>query len=140
MVPVLILAYGHEAQSMVLSVQGATRSTITLRRLAPLLMACALQADTIHALIVDLQGRKTLNRREGSTVTLTAPSGFTVLNGFAWRWTAIDNLTWRVRVPVVGDSVSRIAWQLRDSDGNLDASECGQVAAPPMPQDPDSLD
>lgn len=139
-VPLLVLAYGHEARSMVLSLPGATRSTITLRRLAPLLVACALQADTIHALIVDLQGRKTLNRREGSTVALTAPSGITVLNGFSWRWTAIDNLTWRVRVPVAGDAVSRIAWQLRDIDGNLDASECSQVAAPPMPQDPDSLD
>ncbi len=139
-VPVLVLAYGHEARSMVLSVHGSTRSTITLRRLAPLLVACGLQADTIHALIVDLQGRKTLNRREGSTVALTGPSGITVFNGFAWRWTAIDNVTWRVRVPGVGDSVSRIAWQLRDTDGNLDASECSQVAAPPLPEHPDSLD
>jgi len=139
-VPVLVLAYGHEARSLVLSVYGTTRSTITLRRLAPLLIACTLQADTIHALIVDLQGRKTLNRREGSTVALTVPSGITVLNGFSWRWTPIDHLTWRVRVPVGGAPVSRISWQLRDLDGNLDASDCSQVAPPPMPQDPDSLD
>lgn len=138
-VSLLVLAFGHEARSQVLTVNGTTRSTVQLRRLSPFLQACAVQADTIHALIVELQGRKTLNRREGSTVSLTTPSGTTVLNGFAWRWTAIDNVTWRVRIPVPGESPTRVSWQLRDTDDNLHAADCSQVAPPSQPQNPDSL-
>lgn len=137
--PLLVLALGHETRSQVLTVNGTTRSTVQLRRLSPFLQACAVQADTIHALIVELQGRKTLNRREGSTVSLTTPSGTTVLDGFAWRWTAIDNVTWWVRIPVPGASPSRISWQLRDTDDNMHAADCSQVAPPSLPQNPDSL-
>ncbi len=138
-VPLLILALGHETRSQLLTVNGSTRSTVQLRRLSPFLQACAVQADTIHAVIVELQGRKTLNRREGSTVSLTTPSGTTVLNGFAWRWTPINHVTWWVRIPVPGNAPSRVSWLLRDIDDNLHAADCSQVPPPSQPQNPDSL-
>ncbi len=102
-----------------------------LRRLNPALTGCTISADTVHAVIVDLQGRKTLNRADGSSIILTDQGGDTVVSAWDWSWRAVDELTWRARVPTGGRRIDRAVWTLRDQQGYGEFVDCQAVPAPP---------
>jgi len=113
---------------------GPRRVDFPLRRLNPALTACAIAADTVHAVIVDLQGRKTLNRADGSRIRLTDQGGATVVTAWEWSWRAVDEFTWRARVPTHGRQVSRAEWTLKDQQGFGEFVDCQAVPAPPPDQ------
>jgi hypothetical protein len=112
-----------------------------LRRLNPALTGCLIAADTVHAVIVDLQGRKTLNRAEGSRIVLTDAAGETVVTAWDWNWRAVDEVTWRARVPTRGRHVDRAVWTLRDQQGFGEFVDCQAVPAPPadLPEEAEPL-
>lgn len=110
-----------------------------LRRLNPALTGCLIAADTVHAVIVDLQGRKTLNRADGSRIVLTDVGGDTVVTAWDWNWRAVDEFTWRARVPTRGRLVDRAVWTLRDKEGFGELVDCEAVPAPPVDSEPEPL-
>ena len=105
-----------------------------LRRLNPALTACAIGADSIRAVIVDLQGRKTINRAEGSTLRLASvQGGQTDVTAWDWRWTAVDEYTWRAAIAVPDPGVVSAIFTLRDKRGFGELADCGSVPAPQPP-------
>ncbi len=117
---------------------GPRQVDFPLRRLNPALTGCAISADTVYAVIVDLQGRKTLNRADGSRILLTAMTEDTVVVAWDWNWRALDEFTWRATVPTRGRRVDRAVWTLRDQQGFGELVDCMSVPAPP-PSQPDPL-
>lgn len=118
----------YRLESLLLS---AREVNFPLRRLNPALTGCLIAADTIHAVIVDLQGRKTLNRADGSRIMLANASGDTVVTAWDWNWRPVDEFTWRARVPTRGRLVDRAVWTLRDQQGFGGLIDCQAVSAPP---------
>lgn len=105
-----------------------------LRRLNPALTACAIGADSIRAVIVDLQGRKTINRAEGSILRMaSASSGPTEVTAWDWRWTAVDEYTWRAAIAAPNPGVVSAIFTLRDKRGFGELADCGSVPAPQPP-------
>lgn len=110
---------------------GPRQVDFPLRRLHPALTGCAISADTVHAVIVDLQGRKTLNRADGSTIRLTDMAGDIDVVAWDWNWRPVDEFTWRARVPTHGRRIDRAVWTLRDQQGFGEFVDCEAVPAPP---------
>ncbi len=100
-----------------------------LRGEAPYLVSCVFSADLLTARIVDLQGRKTLNRRSQSTITVLRNQNRVVLEAYDWSWTPVDNLTWLAHVPLAGVPADSAVWRLEDADGNVRSARC--VNRPP---------
>ncbi len=108
-----------------------------LRRLNPALTACAIGADSIRAVIVDLQGRKTINRAEGSTLRMaSAAGGQTEVTAWDWRWTAVDEYTWRAAIATPDAQVISALFTLRDKRGFGELAECSLAPAPQPPPPP----
>lgn len=108
----------------------ASHSTVTvpLRGLAPYALQCHFQADTVQAVIVDLQGRKTLNRR--TMTRLSARDNGIVRTADTWFWTPVDHLTWTAAVILPQSSIDSVEWRLEDQDGNVRMTSCVRTQGP----------
>ena len=107
---------------------------LRLRRLNPALTACAIGADSIRAVIVDLQGRKTINRAEGSTIRMASvQGGQTDVTAWDWRWTAVDEYTWQAAIAAPDPGVVGAVFTLRDKRGFGELASCTSVPAPQPP-------
>ncbi|MEO8199264.1 MAG: hypothetical protein ABI679_01975 [Gemmatimonadota bacterium] len=95
---------------------------------APYVIGCGFSGDSVTATMLDLQGRKTINRRAASY--LLARSGPAIIqnDAYSWHWNPIDNITWRTNVPLGGPADS-VDWTLEDGDGNTRFTRC--VKQPP---------
>jgi hypothetical protein len=107
------------------------RQTLEVRLLgqAPYLLSCTFEPDLLTARILDLQGRKTINRRSQSTITLQANSLKVERDAYSWYFTPVDNLTWLAHVPLQGVVADTATWRLEDADGYVRTSRC--VNQPP---------
>lgn len=114
------LALFQDRQTLVVRLQGQ----------APYLMSCTFEADLLTARILDLQGRKTINRRSQSTITLQSNSTSVKRDAYSWYFTPVDNLTWLAYVPMQGVVADTATWRLEDSDGYVRTSQCVKQAAP----------
>ena len=102
---------------------------IRLQGSAPYLLACFFDTGVLTARILDLQGRKTINRRSQSIVTLVSNQPVFERDAYGWYWTPVDNLTWLAHVPhgaVVADTA---IWRLEDADGFARVARC--IKEPP---------
>lgn len=107
---------------------------LRLRRLNPALTACAIGADSIRAVIVDLQGRKTINRGEGSTLRLASVQGGQAdVTAWDWQWTAVDEYTWGAAIAAPNPTVVSAIFTLRDKRGFGELADCRSVPAPQPP-------
>ena len=98
--------------------------TLTVRGQAPYVTQCAFSRESVSAVIVDLQGRKTVNRRDQSTL-VTRTAGMAVSsNAYSWTWNPIDNLTWLTTVPSVGAAPDSVEWRVEDADGYMRPTRC----------------
>jgi hypothetical protein len=100
-----------------------------LRGYAPYITTCQFTGDTVHATVIDLQGRKTINRRSHSTMTVVSDSAVLRRDANTWSWTPIDNLTWIAHIPMGGLSADSAVWRLEDADGYVRNGWC--VKQPP---------
>ena len=134
----------HRAGSFTISVQDVNydryetplelfqdRQTIVvrLRGQAPYLVSCDFETDLLTARILDLQGRKTINRRSQSTITLQSNSINVKRDAYSWYFTPVDNLTWLAHVPLQGVVADTAIWRLEDADGYVRTTQC--VKQPP---------
>lgn len=133
MVTLRATASGYEHFSSVFNVVTSGSHDLLLRRLAPALLACGLQGDTLTGIVVDLQGRKTIDRREGSFAVLT--TGGSALTAINWYWQPVDYLTWRIAIPLNGSPATDALLVLRDTDGWLSGRACAGLPAPDPERD-----
>ena len=96
---------------------------------APYVLSCTFETDLLTATIVDLQGRKTINRRSQSTITLVSDGNSVKQDAYSWYFTPVDNLTWLAHVPLSGAGADSAFWSLEDADGYTRSSRC--VNQPP---------
>jgi hypothetical protein len=99
--------------------------------LGPTVVGCEVRQGVLWMLVVELQGRKTVVRRDSSGVTLGrgATQRWVVAHEFTW-W-ALDALTWLVEgPPAVPDEIGTAEWHLFDTDGNLRPHGCGGEVVP----------
>ena len=103
--------------------------TVRLQGQAPYLISCTFEPDLLTARILDLQGRKTINRRSQSTITLQSNLTNIKRDAYSWYFTPVDNLTWLAHVPLQGVTADTAVWHLEDSDGYVRTTQC--VKQPP---------
>jgi hypothetical protein len=119
---------GFEHFTRVLTLLPAQGSPLTvrvpLRRLAPYPISCAIGDSGFRAVIVDLQGRKSLDRWANSTLTLDTPLGNRTIAALAWNYHALDYMQWAVSIPDASLSTFRADWVLFDSEGNAYRGSC----------------
>ncbi len=90
---------------------------LQLRRLTPYVTGVVFVRDTIYATVVDLQGRRTLDRRQLSRLEVRGPGTVFTVTASRWAWLAIDLESWRVVVPVGRDDLTEATWRVMDIEG-----------------------
>lgn len=108
-----------------------SRLTLRLEGQAPYLVSCTFTPDLLTARVVDLQGRKTVNRRGASTITLVAGGISYQQDANRWSWTPIDDLTWLAHIPLTTAGADTAVWRLEDADGFVRGARCINQPAPP---------
>lgn len=127
--PLLIADPRFEPYAAAMSVFKDSEITLLLRGQAPYVTSCAFQGDSVSATIVDLQGRKTVNRRAESYLVARSSQAVIQNDANSWHWNAVDNVTWRTNVPI-GGLADSVDWQLEDADGNARLTRCTRQAPP----------
>lgn len=102
--------------------------TLLVRGQAPYVIGCVFRGDSVSATMIDLQGRKTINRRAASYLLARASQSVIQNDANSWHWNPIDNLTWLTNVPL-GSPADSVDWSLEDADGNARFTRC--VRQPP---------
>jgi hypothetical protein len=109
--------------------------TIPLKRLAPLPIGCRLDAGVFRAIVIDLQGRKSLERWARSSMTLRLPVGDRTIGALAWGYRPLDTYHWELTIADAGDEVERVDWHLFDSDLHEYVGSCVPERSGGDPQD-----
>lgn len=113
---------------------GAIR--VQLRGTAPYALACEFRGGTVSAKIIDLQGRKTMDRRTRTSLSATINQQDVVLTGDRWLWTPRDNVTWGVAVTFPDTSFQHVTWRLEDLAGNVRTTSCERSVVCTQCQEP----
>ena len=104
---------------------------LDLAPLAPTVLGCEVRQGVMWMLVVDLQGRKTIVRRDSSGVTLGAEKSQRWIVAHDFTWWALDELTWLVDGPAAAPAdVATAQWWLFDTDGNVRQHACGGEVVP----------
>jgi hypothetical protein len=118
---------GYEAFATTVTVGQKVAFDIGLRRLAPFPLSCELSTDGFHAVIVDLQGRKSLERWSESSLTLVTPTQQRTIGALGWRYQGLDYLRWEVTIPDADPAITRADWILYDSQGDAYRGSCEPI-------------
>ena len=111
---------GHE----IITVHGSVSIDLQLRRRAPLVIDCWRDSAMVHALLIDLQGRKSIERWAQSKAVIEAPSGNITLYGQQWTYfPPPDYYQWPIGFDVPADAV-RIRWDVYDDEGYRFLGSC----------------
>ena len=105
---------------------------VRLRRLAPAVTACFIDRDTVRATVIDLDGRKTIDRRERSRLRLLAPTPVDSITAYELYWNPVDILTWHVVAPLGRFDITDTEWLLEDETGRTTVQRCRAVWRPPL--------
>lgn len=104
---------GHET----IVVHGSVFLDLQLRRRAPVVLDCSRDGSMVHALLIDLQGRKSVERWVQSRAVIEAPSGSVTVGAANWSYFAApDYYQWPIGLTVPADAV-RIRWDVYDNEG-----------------------
>jgi hypothetical protein len=123
MVRVLVNSPDFETVERWISVPPSQIS-LPLRRQAPLPTNCRLEDGVFRAVVVDLQGRKSLERWSRSTLTLRLPGEERTIGALAWGYRGLDSYHWELTIADAGPTLERVDWRLFDSDLNLYTGSC----------------
>jgi hypothetical protein len=105
--------------------------TLEIAPLGPVVLGCEVRQGVMWMLVVDLQGRKTIVRRDSSGVTLGDGAARRWVVAHEFTWWALDELTWLVDGPPASHAeVGTAEWWLFDTDGNVRRHGCGGDAVP----------
>lgn len=99
--------------------------------LGPTVVGCDVRQGVMWMLVVELQGRKTVVRRDSSGVTLGQGAAERWVVAHEFTWWALDAFTWLVEgPPAAPDEIATAEWRLFDTDGNLRPHGCGGEPVP----------
>lgn len=129
---ILVTHPDYESYGLSVTLEVPAHRIVQLRRLAPAVLGCRIASDTVYATVVDLQGRKTVNRREGSVAIVRSGGQEVVLSGLSWSWQPVDSLTLAVSIPPPGGAVTGATLTVSDVAGFRGAAACFR-AEPPSP-------
>ncbi len=115
---------GFEPVSFSFEALGSVTLNLQARRLAPAVRECVREGDQVHAVLIDLQGRKTIERWNQSQALVDDPAGAYRVGAINWQYEAIDYLTWRVTLVPISPAVTMIRWNVYDSDGHRFTGAC----------------
>lgn len=115
---------GYERASESIEVRGPVYVNLMARRLAPVVQECARDGDQVHALVSDLQGRKTIERWERSVAIIDDPAGDYRVGAISWGYLALDMITWQVTLGPIAPDVDLIRWEVYDSEGHRFVGSC----------------
>lgn len=121
---------GYERTSYSFTLAGNAFIDLQARRLAPLVVECWRQGDSVHALVVDLQGRKSLERWTESDAYVANSAGSYRIAADAWKYRAVDPYTWKVSLVPVAPEATMVRWTLYDNEGHRYSAVWEPVAAP----------
>jgi hypothetical protein len=79
-----------------------------------------------RAILRDPQGGNTIGRTDYTYVYFYKEGSNASQVSFAreWTWTRVDDLTWRVAIPNLGQDWSAAAWHVADEDANVQSYQC----------------
>ncbi len=117
--PLAVSRYFNRDQAFILQLRGQ----------APYVRSCSFSGDSVSATILDLQGRKTINRRAESFLVARIRQTEVQNDGNFWHWNPVDHFTWRTNVPL-GSIADSVDWRLEDADGNARITRCVNQSAP----------
>jgi hypothetical protein len=130
-IALLVTDYRYEGYSSALELyRDEYRVRIRLKGQAPYLLSCSFEPTLLTARIVDLQGRKTVNRRGASTITLVAEETSYQQDANRWSWTPVDDLTWLAHIPLTTVGADTAVWRLEDADGHVRSARCANRPTP----------
>lgn len=121
---------GYEPLSYTFEALGSMEVDLLARRLAPAVIDCTRDGDSVHATLVDLQGRKTIERWNQSAALIRDPAGVYTVGAINWKYQAIDPLTWRVTLVPISSATTLIQWDIYDSDGHRFTGACEPTGVP----------
>lgn len=121
---------GYEPVSYTFEALGSLSVSLLARRLAPAVLDCVRDGDSVHALLIDLQGRKTIERWNQSSARVNDPAGSYLVGAINWKYEALDDLTWRVTLVPVSSGTALINWDVYDSDGHRFTGACEPAEVP----------
>jgi hypothetical protein len=105
--------------------------TLEIAPLGPVVLGCEVRQGVMWMLVADLQGRKTIVRRDSSGVTLGDGAARRWVVAHEFTWWALDELTWLVDGPPASpEELATAQWWLFDTDGNVRRHGCGGEAVP----------
>lgn len=121
----------YEFKTFQLNLDAGTGYRLEVAPLGPTVLGCAVRDGRMWMLVVDLQGRKTIVRRDSSGVTLGEAGAERWLPAHEFTWWALDELHWLVDGPPASSAeVGTARWHLFDTDGNVRPHRCGPAEVP----------
>lgn len=119
---VLVELPSYEPLTMQILNDGNQRIAVGLRRYAPMVTGIAIAGDSAVTTVVDLQGRKSIDRWSASSVTVEGAGPVLTLLGSQMRWRPVDDFTWIVVFDA--PAIRRVDWDLRDVTGFRFSTSC----------------
>lgn len=114
----------YESGRETITVHSPVFLSLQLRRRAPVVIDCSREDSLAHATLIDLQGRKSIERWNQSKATIEAPSGNVTIGAIDWRYfPAPDYYHWPIAVDIPADAV-RIRWDVYDNEGYHFSGSC----------------
>jgi len=106
-----------ELYRQVLLLQQNMDIAVQLRRLAPVIVGFSVAGDSVTARVVDLQGRKTVERWNESHVDVIGAVTTTTVIGRQLHWHPVDNWTYHMVLPSLPDDATMLDWTVEDDRG-----------------------
>lgn len=117
---------GHE----VVTVHSPITFNLSLRRRAPFVFDCYREGTMARALMIDLQGRKSIERWTQSEATIVAPSGNQTIGAVNWTYfVPPDYYQWPIGFAIPADA-TRINWEVYDNEGYRFIGTCEFALTP----------
>ena len=113
----------YEPRTQMFLNDGSRSAAVPLRRYAPLVTGFLVAGDSAMTTVVDLQGRKSMDRWTESRATVQTGGGATLtILGQQMVWQPIDDFTWTVVLHAPG--LIALDWSLEDVTGFRFVTQC----------------
>jgi hypothetical protein len=122
---------GYERVSYTFEAIAQTNIYLLARRLAPVVLECVRDGNKVIATVIDLQGRKTIERQYQSQALILDPAGPYRVSAINWGYQAVDILTWKITLSPISPATAEIHWYVYDSEGHAFDGICDPTEAGP---------
>jgi hypothetical protein len=122
-VPFELLSLNYEPRVDTFLIDRDLTVFLPVRRLAPLITAFFPAGDSTWITVVDLQGRKTVNRWLRTQATLANGTAQWTRLGNTWIWNPVDSITYLVSIPNTSGA-EEFRFDIHDVTGSTSQAVC----------------